>query len=169
MTPPLTNVHSSISNQFFNLQTIARREALWAKLMGKDTRLATFPEQAPEKSSSRKCVGIQDIPVEQINGTLNTESDFDLEFRPLKTDLQERWVNAYLTFDTGAWSPILVHQLGENYYVEDGHHRVSVARQRGMTCIRAKIWQYPVQVEQSKKCPTVPCAERSLANVYAAE
>src|SRR6266536_2951715 len=102
MYPTLINMRSFVSNQFFNLQTIARRESLWAKLMGKDNKLAILPEQAPEKSPNRRFAGLQEIPVEQIVGTLNRQSDFDQEFRPLNVNLRDRWVNVYLALITVA-------------------------------------------------------------------
>jgi hypothetical protein len=36
-------------------------------------------------------------------------------------------------------------KVGENYYVEDGHNRVSVARALGMLSIRAEVWEYPIR------------------------
>ncbi len=169
MYPSLTIMRSSLADKFFTLRSSALRDSLWARLTGKNTRLATFPEQAPEKSPNRKLIGIQEIPVEEIVGTLNRASDFDRKFRPLKSYLRDRWVNVYLTLENEGWSPIVVHKVGENYYVEDGHHRVSVARLLGMAFIQARIWEYPVHTKQPKKCESERCVERSSAKVYATE
>jgi len=169
MYPHLTNVRSSLADKFYALQTPARRDSIWAKLTGQSTNLALFPEQAPEKGPNRKFTGPQDIPIEQIVGTLNRQSDFDRKFRPLKSYLRDRWVNTYLTFENGGWSPIVVHKVGENYYVEDGHHRVSVARLLGMAYIQAKVWEYPVCAKQTTKCQSLRHTERRSTNVYAAE
>src|ERR1041384_5845729 len=169
MYPALTNMRGFVANQFYNLQTIARRESLWAKLMGKDNRLALFPEQAPEKTLTRTLAGLQEIPVEKITGTLNRVSDFDQEFRPLSVNLRDRWVNAYLAFDQGGWEPVVVHKTGENYYVEDGHHRVSVDRSRGKAFIQAKVWEYAVCTKEANKPQVVPCPKRIYSNVYAIE
>jgi len=165
----LTNIRSYLSYEFSALRTRALRDLLWAKLIGKNTKLAIFPEQAPEKSPNRKFTGMQDIPVEQVTGTLNRQSDFDHKFRPLKSYLRDRWVNVYLSVQNGGWSPIVVHKVGENYYVEDGHHRVSVARLLGMAFIPAKVWEYPICAQQTKKRQPVRCPERSSAKVYAAQ
>lgn len=162
-----TDIRSHLSHKFFTLRTDARREALWAKLMGKHTQLATFPEQAPEKSPNRRFIGTQDIPVEQIVGTISRQKDFDHKFRPLNKHLRERWVDVYLTIERDGWAPILLHKVGENYYVEDGHHRVSVAQALGMTFIPAKVWEYPSEVKKTKKCEPEPCPEHSSAKVYA--
>jgi hypothetical protein len=167
VSPHLTNVRSSIADKFYALQTPARRDSIWARLTGQNTSLAVFPEQAPHKSQNRKFTGIQDIPVGQIIGTLNRDSDFDHKFRPLKSYLRDRWINIYLALENDGWAPIVVHKVGDGYYVEDGHHRVSVARSLGRTFIQAKIWEYPVQTTKEMPCPSKPCAERSSAKAYA--
>jgi hypothetical protein len=169
MYPHLTNVRSSLVDKFYALQTPARRDSIWAKLFGQNTNLAMFPEEAPQKSPNRKFIGVQEIPVEQIVGTLNRQSDFDHKFRPLKSYLRDRWVNVYLSLENDSWTPIVVHKVGEQYYVEDGHHRVSVARSLGRTFIEAKIWEYPVQILKAKKCQSAPCPERSSAKAYATD
>ncbi len=110
---------------------------------------------------------MKDIPIDQIIGTMNRHSDFDNQFRPLKSHLRDRWINVYLALENGGWTPIAVHKVGDDYYVEDGHHRVSVARSLGNKFIQAKIWEYPIQTPRKKSCPSEPCAERSSIEAYA--
>lgn len=166
--PSFTNIRSHLTHQFFTLRTNARRDALWAKLMGKTTQLATFPEEAPEKSPNRRFIGTTEIPTEQIVGTISRQSDFDHKFRPLNKYLCERWVNAYLAMQSDGWSPILVHKVGEKYYVEDGHHRVSVAQLLRMKYIQARVWEYPCLEKEIKSPRSNPCPELVSANAYAA-
>lgn len=165
--PQLTNLRSSLIDKFYALQTPARRNSFWARLTGQKTTLALFPEQAAQKNSNRKFIGVKEIQVEQIVGTLNRQGDFDHKFRPLKRYLRDRWVNAYLCLDRGIWEPILVHKIGDQYYVEDGHHRVSIARLLGMGFLQAKVWEYPVERKPTRKSQPVRCAERSCAEAYA--
>jgi hypothetical protein len=165
--PSFTNIRSHLSHKFSTLRSAARRDALWAKVMGKTTKLASFPEEAPEKSPNRRFTGTQDIPVEQIIGTISRQRDFDHKFRPLSKHLRDRWVNAYLTLERDGWSPILVHKVGDHYYVEDGHHRVSIAQALGVTFIPAKVWEYPCPAKRPKKCQPGPCPERNSAKVFA--
>ena len=120
------------------------RDTVLAKLIRKNSALALFPEQAPEKSPNRKFCGVEAIPIQQIIGTISRSKDFDHKFRPLKYYLRDRWINTYLSLEREGWSPILVHKVGEHYYVENGHHRVSVAKLLGMHFIEAKIWEYPI-------------------------
>jgi hypothetical protein len=105
--------------------------------------------------------------VEQIVGTISRQKDFDHKFRPLNEHLRERWVDVYLTIERDGWVPILLHKVGENYYVEDGHHRVSIAQALDMTFIPAKVWEYSSEAKKTKKCQPEPCPERNTAKVYA--
>ena len=166
--PLFIDVRGHLAYQFSTLRMQALRDSLWAKLIGKNTKLAIFPEQAPEKSPNRKLVGVEDILVEQIVGTLGRPSDFDHQFRPLKKNLRDRWVNVHLSLEINGWSPILVHKVGNNYYVEDGHHRVSVARSLGMAFIQANVWEYSVEAKPIRSCQPLQNIEKSSVNAYAA-
>ena len=52
---------------------------------------------------------------------------------------------------TTGWPSIKVYQVGNLYFVEDGHHRVSVARQLRITLIEAEIWEYQVAIQAAEK------------------
>lgn len=164
--PSFTNIRSFTSYKFSRLRMQAMRDSFWAKLTGRNTRLAAFPQHEYRNHPNRRLVGTKDIPVEQIVGTVNRQSDFDDQFRPVRRHLCNRWVNTYLSLEHDGWSPILVHKVGEHYFVEDGHHRVSVARSIGMAFIEAKVWEYPVRHEQ-RTCPTSHCTERVAARAHA--
>lgn len=164
--PSFTNLRSFISYEFSMLRMRALRDSFWAKLTGRNTKLAIFWEQIQRSNPSKRLLGVKEIPVEQIIGTLNRDNDFDYMFRPLGRHLCSRWINTFLSLARDGWSPILVHKIGEHYYVEDGHHRVSVARSVGMAFIEAKVWEYPVQPRQKGACQSTKCAERSSSKAY---
>ena len=166
MHPFFIDIRSYMATEFSALRTRALQNALWAKLIGKNRKLAVFPEQAPPKSPNRKLIGVKDIPIEEIIGTLGRHSDFDHQFRPLKKNLRDRWVNVYLIHESEGWPPILVHKVGDYYYVEDGHHRVSVARAMGLAFIQAKVWEYSSYSKQTKKYGNLECTERSSSKQY---
>ena len=167
MHPSLTGLRSHLSDTFSRIQSQASRSLLWSRLTGRNIRLEMFPEKAPEKSLNRTYASREEIPIERIIGTLNRREDFDRQFRPLGGHLRDRRVNTCLTLERQGWDPVLVHKVGNRYYVEDGHHRVSVARWLGMTSIQANVWEYPVKVQPWKKCDPAPCPEISSSTVYA--
>ena len=120
----------------------ARWQGFCAALFGKAEKNSLAAPKAISQRANRKLVGTQDIPVEQVVGSLNRNKDFDAEFRPLRDHLRERWVDAYLQKDVNSWPPVRLHQIDGAYFVEDGHHRISVARCTGMHFIQAEVWRY---------------------------
>lgn len=167
ISPSFTNLRSYMAYQFSALRMHALRDRLLARLRGRNASLALFPEEAPEKSPNRRFLGVQEIRVDEVIGTVSRQRDFDHKFRPLNKYLRDRWVNAYLALQSDGWSPIVVHKVGEKYYVEDGHHRVSVAGVLGMMFIQAKVWEYPCRVKEPKKCEPEPCPEANPVQAYA--
>ena len=66
--------------------------------------------------------------------------DFTRNFLPKQDSDQDRWARVHLaTNDLAGLPPIELYQIGEAYFVHDGHHRVSVARQLGATEIQAYV------------------------------
>ena len=159
--PSLTNERSFAAYQFSILRIRALQDSFWAKLTRRNSRLAAFPEHARRDHPNRKLIGVKDIHLDQIIGTLNRGSDFDNKFRPLEKHLLNRWVNIFVELDPDGWEPILVHKIGERYYVEDGHHRVSVARSLGMLFIQAKVWEYPAKQQRTVTCEQARCPQKS--------
>ena len=88
--------------------------------------------------------GVREIPVRRIVGSLARASEFDSDFRPLYKKQRERWANMLALHAQRGWEPILVHQIGGLYFVEDGHHRTSVARDLGLETIEAAVIAYRV-------------------------
>ena len=169
IVPTFTSLRSFASYQFSVLKMRARLHQIWAKLSGTNTELSVFPgsNQPVRFAASLKLLGLQDIRVDQIVGTQNRTRDFDHQFRPLTNHSMERWVNTYLLHEQDSWAPIVIHKMGDQYFVEDGHHRVSVARMIGMDFIDAKVWEHGMQSKPADACALAKCAEKSSPKVYA--
>lgn len=84
-------------------------------------------------------LGIQPIPVKRIVGTVERDRDFDRDFLPRRPELETRWKRLEQLFPGGDFPPIVVYEVGDAYFVVDGHHRVAIARQRGMETIDAEV------------------------------
>jgi hypothetical protein len=140
----------------------ARWQWVFGTLFGRaEKKSLPGPDEFPQHVN-RKLVGMQDIPVEQIAGSLNRNKDFDAEFRPLRDHLRERWVDAYLQKDVNSWPPVRLHQIDGTYFVEDGHHRVSVARCTGVHFIQAEVWNYEKPKRSFARPRTVTTLEKSI-------
>jgi hypothetical protein len=101
----------------------------------------------------RRYAGLRAIPVRQIVGTDSRARDFDRDFLPRRPDVGRRWRQVEQAFPEGGFPPIVVYQLGDAYFVLDGHHRVAIARQRGMEAIDAEVtelrarWHLPADAD----------------------
>jgi len=86
--------------------------------------------------------GVQDIPLEQIQGSVGRYDDFSATFMPRKKHMHQRWKDVYHLVEQGKAPPIEVFQVGQAYFVVDGNHRVSAARQLGMEVITANVTEF---------------------------
>ncbi len=87
--------------------------------------------------------GLQDIEISRIRGSVGRYRDFTRTFLPRREDLRERWQRVDAVAVSRGYLPIEVYQVGEAYFVLDGNHRVSVARQNGASTIQAHVWEFP--------------------------
>lgn len=97
-------------------------------------------------------VGFRPIEVAKIVGTVDRLGEFDREFLP-RRPMEDRWRRVEEAFPEGDFPPIQVYQVGEAYFVVDGHHRVAIARQRRMSNIDAEVtelrsrWKLPADAD----------------------
>jgi hypothetical protein len=99
---------------------------------------------SPEGESYR---GIQIVPVGQILGSVDRFRDFDRTFLPRHSHTSGRWQNvdrAY--YEDVRLPPIQLYKVGEVYWVKDGNHRVSVAKERGVEFIDAEVIEGHIRV-----------------------
>lgn len=69
------------------------------------------------------------MPINQIKGSEGRSGDFDCDFNPMHARTMDRWVSVAVARSHGApLRAVELIQLGEDYFVRDGHHRISVAR-----------------------------------------
>src|SRR6516225_8031298 len=87
-------------------------------------------------------LGLQTIRLDTIAGTAGARRDFDRCFRPTSSRVRSRWERLDLAQRRGeALPPIEVYRLGGLHFVNDGHHRVSIAAAAGQQLIDAYVTQ----------------------------
>src|ERR1700761_2727146 len=73
-------------------------------------------------------LGLRTIKLDAVVGTGDSRRAFDRRFRPTTTRVRERWERLALAQRRGeSIPPSEVYQVGTLYFVQDGHHRVSIA------------------------------------------
>jgi hypothetical protein len=118
---------------------------LWAKLTGRSRRLLTLAELKTASSvRARSHVGVRTVPIQQIRGSESRSQDFDRDFNPLQDHNKGRWLSVATAWQRGKMlPPVELIQVGDVYFVRDGHHRISVARAMGQQHVEAVVvvWQ----------------------------
>lgn len=129
----------------------ARQQAFWSQLLhslrGIPNDLLPFSAVRELHPTSERYGGVRAIPLSQIVGSVDRYRDFDHYFLPRLDHNLDRWARVRRAGLEGVeLPPIQVYQVGEVYFVKDGHHRVSVARRAGQQFIDAEIIELQVPV-----------------------
>ncbi len=99
----------------------------------------------PELRLGGRCYsGVKVVEIKHIIGTEGRSTDFDSDFCPVSEKSRERWVNMALAYlNSLPLEPVELIQVGNAFFVRDGHHRISVARAFGQMAIDAEVivWQ----------------------------
>jgi len=126
-------------------------EQIMARLTGKSAALLSYEEVRQKlKAQGGGRRELKEIPLDAIVGSVGRYTDFTRSFLPRQDSDQERWARVKVKVtDLGGLPPIQVYQIGEAYFVSDGNHRVSVARQVDATHIQAYVTEVRTKVPLS--------------------
>lgn len=91
--------------------------------------------------------GVRTVRVDQIVGSLNRYHQFDRAFLPVEDRIASRWQSVDRAFYKDiSLPPVLLYKVGQVYFVVDGHHRVSVAREQGQEFMDAEVRECATKV-----------------------
>jgi hypothetical protein len=114
----------------------ARLGDLLARLFGRPRHLAALDKAV----TPGHYAGLKSVPLNEIHGSLDRADDYDADWRPLDGNGEQRWLRVATARAEGrGLPPVQLVRAGGAYYVQDGHHRVSVARARGEREIEAEV------------------------------
>lgn len=92
-------------------------------------------------------LGMRTVEVAKIVGSVGRHRDFDRAFLPSKGELGERWKKIdRLMQRSEELPPVSLYKISDVYFVGDGNHRVSVARQQGIEMIDAEVVEFRSRV-----------------------
>lgn len=119
----------------------AALQQAYSRMTGRSADLLSYEDvRRALRAKSQIERGLQEIPLSDIVGSVGRYGDFTRSFLPRSDAMQQRWANVQNVATKGeGWPPIQVYKIGEAYFVLDGNHRVSVARQMGLTHIQAYV------------------------------
>lgn len=88
----------------------------------------------------RSYAGTQTVCLADIRGSAGRRRDFDDEFHPLLDESSSRWLSIACARKMHvSLPPVKLIRVGDVYFVEDGHHRISVAGALGQQHIDAEV------------------------------
>jgi len=128
---------------------------LWAYLTGRPRALLSL-EDVLRSSTVQAVISAKTrmVPIAQIDGSENRYADFDSKFNPLNDHNRDRWLNIARAWQRGINLPLVtLIQVGDHYFVRDGHHRISVARALGLDVVEATVEVWIVDKPLSKSLP----------------
>jgi hypothetical protein len=150
------------------LQVIA---ALTARLLRKesgDRKVLSFQEVVDALGLvDEVSLGLRMIPVEQIVGSVDRVREFDPKFRPRTGRSRQRFERIAEAVRRGEpLPPIDAYQIGDIYFVRDGHHRVAVYRALGLPEIEADVRLVRTLVEPDDVHARSDLAARELRRLF---
>ena len=140
--------YTNAAIDFHNARRKADLQNVLSLLTRRSTELLSYEEVRQKlraiEGSRRE---LQDIPINAIIGSVGRYTDFNKDFLPRHENDKERW-SRIMVEATGPMGlpPIDVYQIGEVYFVLDGNHRTSVAKELGATHIQAYVTKVKTKI-----------------------
>src|SRR5215216_5901232 len=126
------NYHLAVQD-FQSAHLRGKLQGVLARITGRSNELLSYEEIAEKlKLRGRSDKGVSMIPVDAIVGSVGRYTDFTRTFLPRHMGDRQRWANVKAaTLDPvgPGMPPIDVYKVSDVYFVLDGNHRVSIARQ----------------------------------------
>lgn len=114
---------------------------LWSKFTHRCSHLLDLDETLKDHPlDASHYAGYKTVSLDQIRGTQGKTGEFDAVFNPTTERSRTRWISIALEKLRGRdLPPVDLIQVGDIYYVRDGHHRISVSRAMGQAFIDAEV------------------------------
>jgi hypothetical protein len=142
----LMNLEDQVDKDFALARRRARLGRVKALLLGQGTRstlLSSDEIRRTVSASGGVYQGRRTVEASRIVGSVGKHEQFDQDFMPLSKASVEKWKRIDRAFRLGQELPaVSLLELGGEYFVNDGHHRVSVARFHRVEWIDAEVTEY---------------------------
>jgi hypothetical protein len=121
-------------------------EAIQRRRDERDVLPSLFDRHPEATRAPRRRVGLRSVPLERIVGTMRHPSQNTADFLPLPKLRGENWRARWQRINRAMHNlamlpPVDLVQVGDEYWVEDGHNRIAAARLAGAEEVDADITQ----------------------------
>lgn len=136
--------HAALLNQAIALFNRAmwkgRFERLRSHLLHRSCALLNLECIPRQAIRNQHYGGLHTISLEEICGSMGRTYDFDQRFHPRNERTRPLWVSVAIARRQDIpLDAVQLIQVGHCYFVQDGHHRISVAHALGEAAIEAEI------------------------------
>lgn len=124
--------------------------AFWRKVLtrltGQSNDLLPFDDVRDRLAiRGQHYIGLKQVEIDKIVGSMGRYNDFDRAFLPTQNRTKARWVSIDKAhYEQISLPPVDLFKIGEIYFVKDGNHRVSVARERGQIFVDAYVTEIEI-------------------------
>jgi len=143
---PYMDLNEQVDVDFTRARRRARLRALLARIRREHTsnRLLSFDDIRRElMANNRRPRGTRVVEVDEIVGSVGRWDEFDRSFLPARASVGHKWKRIDRAFQRGEdLPPVELYEIGDAYFVADGHHRVSVARYHDVPTIEAAVAEF---------------------------
>ncbi len=143
---PYMDLNEQVDADFTRARRRARLRAVAALIRREHTsnRLLSFDDLRRElAANNRRPRGTRVVEVEEIVGSVGRWRDFDRTFLPARASVGHKWKRIDRAFQRGEnLPPVELYEIGDTYFVVDGHHRVSVARYHDVPTVEASVAEF---------------------------
>ena len=144
---PYMDLNEQVDADFTRARRRARLRELVARIRREhaSNRLRSFDDVRRERlvANNRLHRGTRVVKVEEIVGSVGRWRDFDRSFLPARASAGHKWKRIDRAFHRAEdFPPVELYEIGESYFVVDGHHRVSVARYHDVPTVVATVAEF---------------------------
>lgn len=147
--PEFQGYYSEGLNVFQNARRKAFVQELMGLMRGQSAELLSFDDiKTRLRLREESYKGLQNVPIDKIVGSVGRYRDFTSNFLPRGSTSRDRWSRVYAQVNSlEGVPPVELYQVGDVYFVRDGNHRVSVAKQIGNQTIEAHVTELPTSIK----------------------
>ena len=164
---PYMNLNEQVDADFTRARRRARLRALVARIRREhaSNRLLSFDDLRREHAANNRLYrGSKVVEVEAIVGSVGRWRDFDRSFLPARANVGHKWKRIDRAFQRGEdLPPVELYEIGDAYFVVDGHHRVSVARYHDVPTLEATVAEFHPK-RPAAPVPTISNREFRIAS-----
>jgi len=143
---PYMDLNEQVDADFTRARRRARLRAVMARIRREQAanRLLSFDDVRRELAGNNRLHrGTRVVEVEEILGSVGRWDEFDRSFLPARASVGHKWKRIDRAFHRAQdLPPVELYEIGDAYFVVDGHHRVSVARYHGVPTVEATVAEF---------------------------